>query len=313
MSKYIYLFAGQGSQSIGMGKDFFENSQVAKELIEEASDRLKINFKALMFEQNDILSETEFTQPSILLVGAIAYKLFTSFIKIKPSYVLGHSLGEFSSLIVSNAIDIMDCLELVHFRGKLMKEACSKEKSDVGMLVCLGLQDDIVEQICTTGREKKLKVWTVNYNTDGQIVIAGVKKDLNLLTTILKKNGAKRAIILDMSVASHCPLLESAIEPLYNKIDELVKDNFEVPIISNVTAKAYQTKEKAVELLSQQLVKPVLYKQSILGIDNQADLYIEFGNKNILQGLNRKLSKKPHFSISNMKSLEDTIKSVETI
>ena len=311
MSKYTYLFAGQGSQSIGMGKNFFETNKIAKELIEEASDRLKINFKNLMFKENENLSKTEFTQPAILLVSIIAYTLFKSFTNIKASYALGHSLGEFSSIISANAINPMDCLELVHFRGKLMAEACSKEKFDVGMLVCLGLKDEIVEEICEKERKKNLKVWAVNYNTDGQIVIAGVKKDLNLITSILKDNGAKRAIILNMSVASHCPILEPAVKPLYNKINELLNDNFEIPIISNVTAKAYKTKKEAVQLLSEQLIKPVLYKQSILGIDNETDCYIEFGNGNTLKGLNKKLSKKPHFTISDMKSLENTIKEVQ--
>ena len=309
--KCAFLFAGQGSQAMGMGKDFFENSDVAKKMVADASKRTGINFEKLLFEENDDLGKTEFTQPAILLVATIAHKLFTDALDIQPTLTMGHSLGEFSALVASGALDAVDAVELVNLRGKLMAEACSKQ--EVGMMVSLGLSDEVVEKICAEQREAGLQVWAVNYNSDGQIVIAGIKKDLETLAPILKEAKAKRAMLLDMSVASHCPLLESASAPLAEKLNEMIKDSFIAPVISNVTAEEYSTKAEALELLPQQLVLPVKYKHSMANVDERVDFYIEFGHGNVLKGLNRKATKKPHFNVSDMASLEATIEAIKAL
>lgn len=309
--KCAFLFPGQGSQAVGMGEGFLKNSSIAKEIMLEATMKTNIDFDTLLFSENENLSKTEFTQPAILLVSSIAWKIFTQETNIVPTYTLGHSLGEFSALVASNTLDIAQAVDLVHLRGKLMRDACSSK--EVGMLVCLGLSDEIVEDICAKEREKGKEVWAVNYNTDGQIVIAGVKKDLEELETILKESKAKRAMLLNMSVASHCPLLDSAKEPFKEALENSLKDNFIAPVISNVTAKSYNTKEEALNLLPEQLTKPVLYKQSIQAIDNEIDFYIEFGQGNVLKGLNRKITKKPHFNVSDMKSLEKTIADIKEL
>ena len=309
--KCAFLFAGQGSQAVGMGKDFFENSEVAKAMVADASSRTGIDFEQLLFEENDNLGQTEFTQPAILLVATIAHKLFTDAMDIKPVLTMGHSLGEFSALVASGALDAIDAVELVNLRGKLMAEACSTQ--EVGMMVSLGLKDEVVEKICAEQRDAGLNVWAVNYNADGQIVIAGIKKDLETLAPILKEAKAKRAILLDMSVASHCPLLESAVAPLSEKLNEMIKDEFIAPVISNVTAEAYSTKSEALELLAKQLVEPVKYKHSMANIDDEVDCYIEFGQGAVLKGLNRKATKKPHFNVSDMASLEATIEAIKAL
>ena len=309
--KCAFLFPGQGSQSVGMGEDFFNNSDVAKQMVADASGRTGIDFETLLFSENDDLGQTEFTQPAILLVGAIAHKLFIDATSIKPVLTMGHSLGEFTALVAAGALDAVDAVELVNLRGKLMAEACSKQ--EVGMMVSLGLSDEAVENLCATQRDNGLQTWAVNYNADGQIVIAGIKKDLELLAPMVKEAGAKRAMLLDMSVASHCPLLESASAPLEAKLKEMLKDDFIAPVISNVTAKAYNTKEEALALLPQQLVKPVLYKHSMVNIDDEVDCYIEFGHGNVLKGLNRKATKKPHFNVSDMASLEATIEAIKAL
>jgi [acyl-carrier-protein] S-malonyltransferase len=309
--KCAFLFPGQGSQAVGMGKDFFDNSDIAKEMFSLAGDRTGIDFQKLLFEANDDLAQTEFTQPAILLVSVIAHKLFTERTGIKPALSLGHSLGEFSALVASGALDAIDAVELVNLRGKLMAEACANQ--EVGMMVSLGLSDEIVEQICQEQRDAGLQVWAVNYNADGQIVIAGIKKDLEALVPILKDAKAKRAMLLNMSVASHCPLLESAVELLVPKLEEMIKDSFIAPVVSNVTAQKYSTKAEALELLPKQLVSPVKYKQSIANIDDEVDCYIEFGQGNVLKGLNRKATKKPHFNVSDMASLEATINAIKEL
>ncbi len=312
MSKKIaFLFPGQGSQAVGMGEDFYNNSDIAKQMIEAASDRTGIDFSKLMFEQNDLLSQTEYTQPAILLVGAIAKRLFGDASAIKPALALGHSLGEFTALSSVGAIDPIDAVELVNLRGKYMAEACSLQP--VGMLVSLGLDDKSVEDICQAQRDAGKEVWAVNYNADGQIVIAGIKKDLQELVDILKDAGARRAMLLDMSVASHCPLLDSAADKLAPKLQEMLKDEFMAPVISNVTAKPYSTKAEALELLPQQLVKPVLYKQSIAAIDGDVDAYVEFGHGAVLKGLNRRATKKPHLNVSDMASLEAAVEAINNL
>ena len=309
--KCAFLFPGQGSQAVGMGEDFYNNSEIAKEMIEAAGERTGIDFKALLFTENDDLEKTEFTQPAILLVSAIAHKLFENELPIKPVYALGHSLGEFSALTAVGALDAIDAVELVNLRGKLMAGAC--EGQDVGMLVSLGLDDEIVEKICADFREAGKKVWPVNYNAQGQIVIAGVKSDLQELEPVLKENKARRAMLLNMSVASHCPLLESATAPLAQKLEEVLKDEFTAPVVSNVTAQKYSSKAEALELLPKQLVSPVLYKQSIAKFDEEVECYVEFGHGGVLKGLNRKATKKPHFVVSDMDSLATAIEEISKL
>ena len=309
--KLAFLFPGQGSQATGMGKDFFEKSELVKTLFAEAKERTGIDFEALLFEENDLLGQTAYTQPAILLVAAAAHRLFVDATGITPSVTMGHSLGEFGALVAAGALDAIDAVELVNLRGKYMAEACATQP--VGMLVSLGLSDPEVEEICEAQRQAGRQVWAVNYNAEGQIVIAGIKSDLEQLVAVLKEAGARRAMLLDMSVASHCPLLQSAADRLAPLLEQKIQDSFVAPVISNVTAQSYRTKAEALKLLPKQLVEPVRYKQSIAAVDDEVDAYIEFGHGNVLKGLNRKATKKPHFNVSDMASLEATIAAIEAL
>ena len=309
--KCAFLFPGQGSQAVGMGQDFFNNSELAKQMVADASERTGIDFKELLFTENDKLEKTEYTQPAILLVSAIAHRLFENEMPIKPHYAMGHSLGEFSALVSVGAIDAIDAVELVNLRGKLMAEACAGQ--DVGMMVSLGLSDEVVEGICAEQRDAGMKVWPVNYNAEGQIVIAGVKSDLQKLEPILKEAKARRAMLLNMSVASHCPLLEAATAPLAEKLTEVLRDEFNAPVVSNVTADYYSTKAEALDLLPKQLTSPVRYKQAIANFDDEVDCYVEVGHGGVLKGLNRKATKKPHFVVSDMESLQLAIDEISKL
>ncbi|NPA81323.1 MAG: ACP S-malonyltransferase [Epsilonproteobacteria bacterium] len=308
MKRVAFLFPGQGSQSVGMGKDFYENFQTAKEMFEEASDRIKVDMKKLLFEENDKLERTEFTQPAILLVSSVAHKIFENEMSIRSVFALGHSLGEFSALVSVGALNFADAIELVHKRGFLMQKAC--EGQDAGMMVLIGLADEIVEEICSDLRNEGYKVWPANYNSDGQIVVAGIKEDLKKAEPLFKERGAKRALLLNMSVASHCPLLESAAKGLEPYLQEFLKDEFLSDVISNVTAKSYNTKEEALKLLTEQLVKPVKYKHSIKNYENDTDIFIEFGGS-VLRGINRKITKKPTLSVTDSASMQSVFENIK--
>jgi len=304
MNKIAMIFAGQGSQAVGMGQDFYNNSEIAREMFLKAGERIGVDFQKLIFEENEQLGQTAYTQPAILLVQMIAYKLFSDACPdVKAELFLGHSLGEFSALSASGAIDYVDAVELVHKRGAYMQSAC--DSIEAGMMVLVGLDDETVEKVCEKAQNEGKKVWPANYNQDGQLVVAGMKSDLVSLEQTFKDAGAKRALLLDMSVASHCALLEPAQEPLAELMEKMVKDNFCAPVISNVTTAPYNTKADAVSLLKDQLVKPVKYKQSILAIAETVDMAIEFGNGVTLKGLNRRIAKDlKTLNISDMASLE---------
>lgn len=303
MSKKIaMIFPGQGSQSIGMGKSFYENSAVAREMFEKAGERIGVDFAKLLFEPNDQLDQTAYTQPAILLVSMIAYKLFQDAHPTDAVMFLGHSLGEFSALSASGAIDYVDAVELVHKRGLLMTKAC--EEINAGMMAILGLDDEVVESLCAKANDEGKRVWPANFNQNGQLVVAGIKEDLQAMESVFKEAGAKRALLLNMSIASHCPLLESAMEPLGEAMEAMLKDTFSAPIISNVTTEKYSTKEEALKLLKIQLIQPVKYKQSIESIAGEIELMIEFGNGAVLKGLNKRNAPDVEtIGISDMESL----------
>ncbi|NPA66579.1 MAG: ACP S-malonyltransferase [Epsilonproteobacteria bacterium] len=305
-----YIFAGQGSQSIGMGKEFYESSELAKEMFKKASERIGVDFEDLIFNENEKLNETAYTQPAILLVQMVAYRHFRQeCVDAAPKYFLGHSLGEFSALCATGAIAFEDAIELVHKRGLYMQEACSE--IEAGMMAIVGLDDTAVEEICEAAQKEGKKVWPANYNQDGQLVVAGLKPDLASLEQTFKDAGAKRALLLNMSVASHCALLESAVEKLAPLMESYITDNFEAPIISNVTTKPYSTKAEAIELLKQQLTSPVRYKQSILAIADEVESAVEFGNGVVLKGLNRRIAKS--LKTLNVAKPEDVLKVKEEL
>ena len=307
MKKFAFIFAGQGSQSVGMGKDFYENFSSAKLLLNDACNDTGIDFEELLFTQNDKLDKTEFTQPAIVLNSLLSYLAFSERIKAKPEFSLGHSLGEFTALAVSGAFSFVEAIRLVNLRGKFMQEACIGK--DAGMMVVLGLSDEVVEGICKEAKNEGLQIYAANYNCDGQIVVAGVRADLAKYEAKFKEAGAKRAMLLNMSVASHCPILEPASVKLANELEGVLAENF-APVVSNVNAKIYTDKNEALVLLKEQLTHPVRYKQSIKNYENEVDCFIELGAAT-LKGINKKITEKPTYSVTDMASLEEVVKILE--
>ena len=307
MKKFAFIFAGQGSQSVGMGKDFYENFSSAKLLLNDACNDTGIDFEELLFTQNDKLDKTEFTQPAIVLNSLMSYLAFSEGIKAKPEFSLGHSLGEFTALAVSGAFSFVEAIRLVNLRGKFMQEACIGK--DAGMMVVLGLSDEVGEGICKEAHDEGLQIYAANYNCDGQIVVAGVRADLAKYEAKFKEAGAKRAMLLNMSVASHCPILEPASVKLANELESVLAENF-APVVSNVNAKIYTDKNEALVLLKEQLTHPVRYKQSIKNYENEVDCFIELGAAT-LKGINKKITEKPTYSVTDMVSLEEVVKILE--
>ena len=307
MKKFAFIFAGQGSQSVGMGKDFYENFSSAKLLLNDACNDTGIDFEELLFTQNDKLDKTEFTQPAIVLNSLMSYIAFSEHIKAKPEFSLGHSLGEFTALAVSGAFSFVEAIRLVNLRGKFMQDACIGK--DAGMMVVLGLSDKVVEKICKEAQDEGLQIYAANYNCDGQIVVAGVRADLAKYEAKFKEAGAKRAMLLNMSVASHCPILEPASVKLANELESVLAENF-APVVSNVNAKIYTDKNEALVLLKEQLTHPVRYKQSIKNYENEVDCFIELGAAT-LKGINKKITEKPTYSVTDMASLEEVVKILE--
>ena len=307
MKKFAFIFAGQGSQSVGMGKDFYENFSSAKLLLNDACNDIGIDFEELLFTQNDKLDKTEFTQPAIVLNSLMSYLTFSERIKAKPEFSLGHSLGEFTALAVSGAFSFVEAIRLVNLRGKFMQEACVGK--DAGMMVVLGVSDEVVEEICKNAQDEGLQIYAANYNCDGQIVVAGVRADLAKYEAKFKEAGAKRAMLLNMSVASHCPILEPASVRLANELEGVLAANF-APVVSNVNAKIYTDKNEALVLLKEQLTHPVRYKQSINNYENEVDCFIELGAAT-LKGINKKITEKPTYSVTDMASLEEVVKILE--
>ena len=307
--KFAFIFPGQGCQSVGMGREFYEGSAAARALLDEASSFTGIDFKNLLFEPSDKLDVSEFTQPAIALnsmmaLAALQERADQEKLNIAPQFLLGHSLGEFSALSAAGGMEPKQMLKLVNIRGRLMQSAC--EGKGAGMMVILALADEAVEKICADATSAGKQVWAANYNCDGQIVVAGKKDDLAALEGEFKAAGAKRAMLLNMSVASHCPMLQSASDELLEFLRPALKESF-APVIANATARAYTTKSEALELLKAQLIGPVLYKQSIKNYEGEADCFVEFG-ATVLKGINKKITQKPTFSIMDLASLDEFLK-----
>ncbi|EGS7062223.1 ACP S-malonyltransferase [Campylobacter upsaliensis] len=302
------IFPGQGSQSLGMGKDFYENSPKAKALLDEASEYSKIDFKRLLFTQNDDLARSEFTQPAIVLSSLMAYAaLLEKKPDFKHNFALGHSLGEFSALAINGAFDFLEAIVLVNKRGIYMQEGCVKVEA--GMMVVLGLSDEVVQDLCELAKVEGKSIFAANYNCDGQIVVAGLKPHLLEYEAKFKEAGAKRAMLLNMSVASHCPLLNEASIKLSKELEGVLRSSF-LPVISNVNAKPYESKSEALNLLKAQLISPVLYKQSILNIQDEVDYFVEFG-ASVLKGLNKKITTKETYALTNLNEVDEFLKVIQ--
>ena len=287
--KQAYIFPGQGSQFIGMGKDLYENNAFAKKLFEQANEILGFRISDTMFNgTEEDLKQTNVTQPAVFLHSVIAYK---SADLQRPDMVAGHSLGEFSALVANGVLSFEDALRLVAVRASAMQKACELTPST--MAAVLGLADEKVEELCRILSEETGEVVVpANYNCPGQIVISGSIKGVEIACERMKAAGAKRALLLPVGGAFHSPLMEPARKELQTAIEKTTFYQPSCHIYQNVVAKSVFNQDEIKQNLVDQLTGAVKWTQSIQAmIADGASKFTEVGPGKVLQGLVAKISK----------------------
>lgn len=283
-----FVFNGQGAQYQGMGKELYDDYLEIRATFEEASKTLGFNLEQICFEENNCLNETRYTQPAILTVSVAISRLLINKFGIKPAYVAGLSLGEYSALVVSGRLSFSDALKIVQQRGKFMTEAVPNNQGS--MMAVMGLSSDRIASICQLASSKGL-VAPANYNMPNQTVISGELEALAFAKTLLKEAGAKAVIPLNVSGPFHTPLLEPAAKQLEQELTHYQFAKSDIPLISNVTGEVI-TAENCQSLLVQQVKSPVLWQKSVETLSNEGvSVFIEIGPGTALSHFIKKITK----------------------
>jgi len=306
---YSIVFPGQGSQSVGMLSELAENFQVVKEVFQEASDTLNFDLWKMCQTDGDSLNQTINTQPAMLAAGYATFKVVKGEIDLNSQSFAGHSLGEYSALVAADSIEFSDAIKLVRKRAELMQDAVPSGTG--GMAAILGLSDEEVINVCL-GYKGEGVVEPVNFNSPGQVVVAGSKEAVDDICELMKEAGAKRAIPLQVSVPSHCSLMNSASDEFAEFISET---NIQLPnrsVIHNVDALPSDNIDQIKQKLIDQIKKPVLWTQTIENMSNLGvEKIIECGPGKVLAGLTRRINKSLSANaIIDKSSLEETIKEI---
>ena len=295
-----YVFPGQGAQFVGMGKDLYDNSNLAKELFEKANNILGFRITDIMFNgTDDELKQTKVTQPAIFLHSVILAKVLGD--DFKPEMVAGHSLGELSALVANNTLTFVDALTIVSKRAKAMQKACEAQEST--MAAILSLEDNVVEDVCASIDDV---VVAANYNCPGQLVISGTVPAIDKACEILLEKVARRALKLPVGGAFHSPLMEPAREELAKAIEKTTFSTPTCPIYQNVVAKAVTNPEEIKENLIAQLTAPVRWTQTMIQmIADGCESVTEVGPGKVLQGLFKKIDRKFPTESATIEVVED--------
>lgn len=306
-----FVFPGQGSQSVGMLDDLAATYPDIKQTFERASEALQKDLWALVTnsERESELNQTHNTQPAMLAAGVAVWNVWTKQSKIRPAWMAGHSLGEYSALVCAGALDFEDAIKLVALRGQLMQQAVPE---GVGaMAAILGLDDHDVVKVCAEVAGNEV-VSAVNFNSQGQVVIAGHTAAVERAMAAAKEAGAKRAVLLPVSVPSHCALMQPAAEKLAEALENLTINAPNVTLIHNVDVLSHRSPELIRYALKEQLYKPVRWVDTIKFMADQGvTRFVECGAGKVLIGLNKRIAKDAaHFSVYDVETMNNVVEQI---
>lgn len=305
MSKIAFMFPGQGAQYIGMGKDFYENEEVSREIFDLASHITGLNIPALCFEENDRLSITEYTQIAMVTVEVAILKALQNK-GVYPDVAAGLSLGEYGAIVAVGAMRESDALAVVRRRGIYMQEAVPEGGA---MAAVLGLDADVIEEVCES---TKGIVSIANYNCPGQIVITGEEGSVMAAGERLKERGAKRVVPLNVSGPFHSQMLLEAGERLRKDLDRIPVSEFSIPYVANLTADYVTNPNEIKDLLKKQISSPVKWQQSVERmLADGVDTFVEIGPGKTLSSFVRKINKE--VIVLNIDKYEDLSKCMEVL
>ncbi|WP_339803346.1 ACP S-malonyltransferase [Paenibacillus sp. FSL R5-0744] len=306
MSKIAFVFPGQGAQAVGMGKDVYDALPNSRAVFEKGDEVLGFPLSKLIFEGPDSeLKQTVNTQPA-LLTASVAYLEALRGQGLKPDYVAGHSLGEYSALVAAGVLSYEDAVTLVRLRGRFMEEAVPGGQG--AMAAVLGAEREALAALCQTISEENGVVELANVNCPGQIVVSGSQEGVNGVVQRVKEAGGKRAIPLEVSGPFHSSMMRAAADRLAEELKKVTFNTPNVPVIVNVTASPVTDPEEIRELLVRQVYSPVLWQDSIEWlIADGVDTFVEIGSGSVLAGLIRKIDKT--VKVININTLE----SVQTV
>ena len=310
MAKWAFLFPGQGSQYVGMGKDLKQNFKVAADVFAEADEALHEDLSKLCFEgPEDDLKLTRNTQPAILTVSIAALRVLQQETGLVPAMTAGHSLGEYSALVASGALQFTDAVAIVRKRGTFMQEAVPVGVG--GMAAVLGMETEVLEQICKESAEGQA-VSPANYNCPGQIVISGHMEAVKRAAARAEAAGAKKVVMLPVSAPFHSSLMKPAAEKLAKALEPVTVQDLKIPVLSNVEADFYPSKNQVKRLLTEQVDHPVRWIEEMEKMVREGvDKCVEIGPGKVLNGLVRKISRETAMqSIENPDSIKDFVASL---
>ncbi|MBP1696213.1 MAG: fabD [Deltaproteobacteria bacterium] len=298
MKPTAFIFPGQGSQYVGMGKELFENFSVAKRVFQEADDTLHFSVSALCFKgPEDVLKLTENTQPAILTTSVGALRVLEAEKGMIPQLTAGHSLGEYSALVASGALSFPEAVKTVRLRGKFMQEAVPVGEG--AMAAVLGMEREQIEELCEACSSGEVLA-PANFNCPGQIVIAGHSKAVERAIERIKQEG-KKAVLLPVSAPFHSPLMKPAGDRLGKALEEISVRDLKIPVVTNVEAEVNQSKDRVKGLLVAQVSSPVRWEESMRKmIEKGVEQVLEVGPGKVLSGLMKRIDNR-----IETKNLED--------